>query len=159
MENKCNFYDGICKSPINKSDLECSLIPIERCYYKQLQQLKQENEKLCTAIRNELPEQYDKRVSEAESDIEWGVLDRNATETEFCKNVIYETRNYIAKLKQENDELKNKLKEVQKFLERYEVGECCWKDDCYWCKGEEKDGKYYCSIGNALEVIRGGECT
>lgn len=77
---------------------------------KQYQQLKTDNEKLCTAIRNELPEQYDKRVSEAESDIEWGILDRNATETEFCKNVILETRNYIAKLEQENEELKNKLK-------------------------------------------------
>ena len=101
------IHKGACK--LNSTD--CKDTPIERCLikslYKQLQQLKADNEKLCTAIRNELHDQYDKRVSEAESDIEWGVLDRNATEAEFCKNVIYETRNYIAKLEQENTQLNN----------------------------------------------------
>lgn len=110
--SKCAFYNnGKCNNP---NGMACNCCNNAYCYYKELQQLKAENEKLCTAIRNELPEQYDKRVSEAESDIQWGVLDRNATETEFCKNVIYETRNYIAKLEQENEELKNKLK-MQKY--------------------------------------------
>jgi len=44
---ECAFYnDKICKSPINKNCKECESIRIEQCYYKQLQQLKQENEEL-----------------------------------------------------------------------------------------------------------------
>lgn len=87
------------------SEAKCELSP--NCYFRQLQQLKAEREELCTAIRNELSEQYDKRVNEAQSDIEWGILDRNATESEFCKHVIYETRNYITKLKADNEELRS----------------------------------------------------
>lgn len=46
--SKCRFYefDGICGSPINKNELECNKITNEMCYYKQLQQLKAENEEL-----------------------------------------------------------------------------------------------------------------
>ena len=44
---ECAFYnDKICKSPINKNCKECESIRIEHCYYKQLQQLKEENEEL-----------------------------------------------------------------------------------------------------------------
>lgn len=106
MENKridieeCEYINGFCY----KTGMLCKDVAF--CNIRRIQQLKAENEKLCTAIRNELPEQYNKRVSEAESDIAWGVLDRNTTEAEFCKKVIYETRNYIAELKAENEELR-----------------------------------------------------
>lgn len=41
----CAFYkDFICASPINKTCEYCKNIPENKCYYKQLQRLKQENE-------------------------------------------------------------------------------------------------------------------
>lgn len=104
------WHYGHCQNNIiNVLNSECSVH--QNCFIKktleQFQQVKADSERLCTAIRNELHDQYEKRVSEAESDIAWGVLDRNATEAEFCKKVIFETRNYITKLKAENEGLQS----------------------------------------------------
>ncbi len=71
-EIECKFYDGICKSPINKSDLECSLIPIERCYYKQCQMANKKIKELETVCESQIKhiewqsEQIKKTVSKLE---------------------------------------------------------------------------------------------
>lgn len=44
----CKFarLNDVCASPINTQECKCSKIPIQMCYYKQLQQAKEENEEL-----------------------------------------------------------------------------------------------------------------
>lgn len=168
-------YDQ-CKNTCHWFGTPCEWVDTKECTYKQLQQLMQENEglqslndfnvqkietlqtendELCTAIRNELHDQYDKRVSEAESDIEWGVLDRNATEAEFCKNVILETRNYIAKLKAENDELKQQIKTYAKVNEE-DTKEWLKYKQCFDYIEEVLLSNYITSydIGTMLEKIK-----
>ena len=51
---RCKFItsDGFCKSPINTTKY-CDEIPEEWCCYKQLQRLKQENEKLKEEIKTQ----------------------------------------------------------------------------------------------------------
>lgn len=50
--DKCKFITskGQCKSPINQSQKYCDEIPIEWCYYKQLQKALKENDKLKQAL-------------------------------------------------------------------------------------------------------------
>lgn len=56
----CAFarLNDVCASPINTQECKCSKIPVQNCYYKQLQQLKQENEEL----KNKLKIQKSKQI-------------------------------------------------------------------------------------------------
>lgn len=50
----CEFarLNDVCASPINTQECKCSEIPIQMCYYKQLQQLEAENKTLNTLFKN-----------------------------------------------------------------------------------------------------------
>lgn len=94
MNEKCKFLaNGVCASPINNKEIFCENIPAEWCYYKQLQELKANNGELkdtVTCLRVELDKQKTR------------------------------LKNHIAKLEQENEELKDKIKKIQNRLSQIE---------------------------------------
>ncbi len=90
----CEYYDqGICNIP-DVIETYDSCIDKGACYFKQLQRKKAELLKLQNTISSELPA-YEKCISMARDDVYAGILDRNASDTDFCIHVIRETRNQL----------------------------------------------------------------
>lgn len=106
----CEYYDqGICNIP-DVIETYDSCIDKGACYFKQLQRKKAELLKLQNTISSELPA-YEKCISMARDDVYAGILDRNASDTDFCIHVIRETRNQLQRKTAECEELKKEIEE------------------------------------------------
>lgn len=95
-------------SHCNNNDLVC---------IRKFQQIKAENKELCSAIEHSFKEQSDRNIETLQDDIYFGVIDRDITETEFYKRVVYSARNSITNLKQENEKLKKLLNQSKESEE------------------------------------------
>lgn len=91
--NRCNFLNslGICASPINTNDIQCVNVPIDLCYFKQLQAKEQECEKFknrADELMNTLAKVNKKihRIIEIDGD---GFDEALTEEFESIKNLIH----------------------------------------------------------------------
>lgn len=100
------FNKGCLTSGLKALGVFCFNNP--NCYFKQLQHKIAELLKLQNTISSELPA-YEKCISMARDDVYAGILDRNASETDFCIHVIRETRNQLQYKTAECEELKKKF--------------------------------------------------
>lgn len=122
-----NTTNGLCRSPINTNDKYCDEIPIERCYYKQLQQLKYDVE--CAELRNKYDkEQFDNELQRLKQENENLKQECDLYKT-FYRAKHDDLKNFLGQLKTENEELrKSNTSNAKAFLkenkEKHKLLDC-----------------------------------
>ena len=167
--NECAFYkDGVCASPINKTCEFCKNIDISKCYYKQLQKVKQEYKKIVEPLRNsyiysEMCEEckYEEIYHHAhytDSDVDYMTISILLCRYEYLRNnadrKVYETNIKLAK-----EDAKIALEVAGKYAQALEkiraLNEPCAECRCHTACGvcSIAESKPYNSFHIANEVL------
>lgn len=118
----CKFarLNDVCASPINTQECKCSKIPIQMCYYKQLQELKEDYAELL----NRHNESFDN-------------FQQLKADNEELKNQIKGEINATQKWYQEHtnekfkaDKYKNALDEIEEIIFKRQKEHYCYCDEC-----------------------------